>query len=321
MQPRRAGAHRDHLPHRRFGARALPRPLAAVGAQHLPARVEDVERHRVGRRLGQPEVDLCSRRRILGIGRVGTRRLHASKRSGVAMQDRRSRREELRVRARHLVRQLVQRREVVEDPEGASLRRDEQVAVLHPHVGDRDDREVELERRPVRAVIERDVHPELGPGVQQPLAVGVLAHHARRCAVGNAVGSGREQRPRRTIVIGLVDKRPEVAKEVARDRVVRRALAVRRRFELRRAAAVGGTLEVIARVVARRAHQTARGDVLPCLAVVTGDVERSVVGARPDDARLEHRLADRVDHREVLLARHVDRDRLAARRLLSLGRD
>ena len=43
---------------------------------------------------------------------------------------------------------LPQRRKVVENPEGASGRRGDQVALVHLEVGDRRDRQVQLEPRP-----------------------------------------------------------------------------------------------------------------------------------------------------------------------------
>ena len=48
---------------------------------------------------------------------------------------------------------------------------------------------------------------------------------------------------------------------------------------------------------------------VPAAAVVAGDVHGAVVGPRPDDARLQHRLLDVVEDGEVLFAGHVDGDR------------
>ncbi len=62
-------------------------------------------------------------------------------------------------------------------------------------------------------------------------------------------------------------------------------------------------------------RQVARSDVRPRAAVVARDVERTVVRARPDHARLVRRFRDRVQRAVKLLARHVARDRLAARAL------
>ncbi len=65
-----------------------PAPSLLYERSTFPLGVEDVERDRAGWRLGEPEIDLCPRRRVLRIGRVGARRLHPTKRSGVAMEDR-----------------------------------------------------------------------------------------------------------------------------------------------------------------------------------------------------------------------------------------
>src|SRR5437660_1025626 len=58
--------------------------------------------------------------------------------------------------------ELMQRREVVEDPERAALGRDDQVLVVHPDVVDGHVRQVELERLPVPAIVEGEEHAELG---------------------------------------------------------------------------------------------------------------------------------------------------------------
>ena len=62
-------------------------------------------------------------------------------------------------------------------------------------------------------------------------------------------------------------------------------------------------------------RQILRRDVRPRLAVVARDVERTVVGARPDHPALERRLGDRVERAVELLAGDVAGDRLAARAL------
>ena len=72
-------------------------------------------------------------------------------------------------------------------------------------------------RLPVRAVVEGDVHAELGAGVEQAGAVGIFAHHARRLVGGDAVLAVGEQRPRLAVVVGAVDVRREIAEQEAID--------------------------------------------------------------------------------------------------------
>ena len=71
---------------------------------------------------------------------------------------------------------LAQRRDVVEDPEAAAVRADDQVVVLDDEVADRRRRHVQPQRLPVVAVVERDVDLRLGAGEQQALALRILAH-------------------------------------------------------------------------------------------------------------------------------------------------
>ena len=164
--------------------------------------------------------------------------------------------------------------------------------------------QIELERLPVPAVVERDVHAELGAGVEQPLAVRVLAHHARRRVGGDAVLAVGQALPRLAVVVGPVDVRRVVAEQVPVDGVVRRARAVRRHVDERDAPALG---------------QVLRRHVRPRLAVVPRQVERAVVRAHPDHAGLVRRLRDRVQRAVELLAGDVAGDRLAADALAAGG--
>src|SRR5262249_55591711 len=145
---------------------------------------------------------------------------------------------------------------------------------------------------------------ELGAGVQQSLAVRILAHHAGRPILWDAVLAISQTLPRRAVVFRLVDVRLEIAEQVTIDRVVRAAFAVRRRLDVLHASAVG---------------QILRRDVLPTLAVVARDEERTVVRAGPDHARLELRLADRVERAIELLTGHIACDGFAAAALTARG--
>ncbi len=73
----------------------------------------------------------------------------------------------------HLGPQLVQR-QVVEDPERSALRGDDQVVVLDGQIGDRYERQVQLEALPAAALVEGDVHALFRARVEQalPLRVG-----------------------------------------------------------------------------------------------------------------------------------------------------
>ncbi len=65
-------------------------------------------------------------------------------------------------------------RHVIQDVETATLRREDQIVTVDEHVRDGRSWQVELERLPARAVIERRVESELRPGEQQALANRIL---------------------------------------------------------------------------------------------------------------------------------------------------
>src|SRR6266581_4090958 len=72
--------------------------------------------------------------------------------------ERRARLEQVQRLLRELRLHLVQRREIVEHPERAALRRHDEVIVFDGEISDRHERQVQLEALPVRAIIEADVH-------------------------------------------------------------------------------------------------------------------------------------------------------------------
>ena len=57
---------------------------------------------------------------------------------------------------------------------------EDQIAPMDPHVGNRGGRQVHLQALPARAVVERHEHAELGAGVEESLAGGVLSHDPHR---------------------------------------------------------------------------------------------------------------------------------------------
>ena len=91
------------------------------------------------------------------------------------------------------------------------------------HVGDRDIGHVQLERLPAGPVVERDEESELGPGIEQSLAVGILTHHPCRPVFRDTVGPVGQKRPALTVVIGPVEVGVVVTQEIPVDRVVCRS--------------------------------------------------------------------------------------------------
>ena len=71
----------------------------------------------------------------------------------------------MRRSARDFIADLMQRRDVIEEPERAALGGHDQVLAMHGNVGDRGEWQVELQRLPAPAIIERNVDAELGAGI------------------------------------------------------------------------------------------------------------------------------------------------------------
>ena len=116
-------------------------------------------------------------------------------------------------------RDLPQRRDVVEDPDAAPVRADDQVVVLDDEIAHRRRRHVQPQRLPVVAIVERHVDLRLGSGEEQPLALRILAHDADRRAAGNAVD---DLLPRLAAVVRAVDVRVHVVEPQRVHRRIRR---------------------------------------------------------------------------------------------------
>ena len=52
---------------------------------------------------------------------------------------------------------LTQRRQVIEHPEGATMRRDHEIIIFHDQVVDRRSRQIQLQRLPMRAVVKGNI--------------------------------------------------------------------------------------------------------------------------------------------------------------------
>src|SRR5439155_1117683 len=159
--------------------------LPAREAADQPARrVEDVEPHVLVLAL-EPVVDHRAARWVLPDGvyvRAAAERATAPVRAiGV------TRLEQVHALARDHAPQLAQRRDIVQNPERASVRRRDEVALLDREIVHRHDREVESERLPVRPVIERHPHAPLAAREQQAAACRVFAHHTHQLGRGDAL--------------------------------------------------------------------------------------------------------------------------------------
>ena len=299
------GVGAAQVPHEPVGARVARRPrlLVASGGSRRAARersdgapvgVEERERE-LARRVLQPVVDDHAVRRVLA-GVEQTLLLLAGRRLDLPVRiahradhavrdltarprlvavtairppaDRRPRGEQMRVGARDRAGHLVERREVVEDPERAAVGRDHQIGVLHDQVVDRRDRQVARQPLPRAAVVERHPDLRLGAAVEQPAAVRILADHPGELAIRQAVGDAL---PRASVVARLEQIRARVIELVASGGDVAGGRVVRRRLEDADQRPFGQV---------RRRHR------LPCPAAVAREMDEAVVGARPEHVAL-----------------------------------
>src|SRR5579884_372886 len=91
-----------------------------------------------------------------------------------------ARREEIDRGAAYLVVELAQGRNVVENPERASMCCHDEVTVLNHEIVDGNGGQVQLERLPGRAVVEGNSHARLCSREQQPAPLRVFANGARK---------------------------------------------------------------------------------------------------------------------------------------------
>ncbi len=162
------------------------------------------------------------------------------------------------------LRDLPQRRDVVENPDAAPVRADDEVVVFDDEIADRGRGHVQSQRLPVVAVVERHVDLRFGSGEEQALPLRILADDADGRAARNA---GDDLLPRLAAVVGPVDVRVHVVDPQRVDSRVRRQRIETSRIDDEHLHEVG---------------DLRRRDVGPVQAAVGGRVDHAVVGADPD---------------------------------------
>ena len=173
---------------------------------------------------------------------------------------------------------LAQRADPVQDPEPAPVGGDDEVVPVDLDVAHGDPRQVELQGLPALAVVERDVHAELGGGVEQAPPLGVLADRVDEVAVADA---GHDRLPAPAAVAGAVDVGPAVLEAVAVH------------------GDVGGPGVEVGGLdpgdLGPRGEGRGR-DVGPVGAAVGAAPDEAVVGADPQQPAVQRRRGDGVDH-------------------------
>ena len=205
--------------------------------------------------------------------------------------------------AKQGVGERAQGSQVVDDPDAAAVRAEDQVAGagLHDHVAHGDGREVVgFELRPVFAAIDAGPEAELGAHEEERRIQGVFADNVGVTA--QALLRAGDTGPGLAVISGAINPRVHVAEGVAVE------------------GGIGGARRKAARlhpvhpaVLGQAAH--VGDEVVPVLSAVAGELQVAIVGADPDEPGGERRLADRGDRGVHLGDRVVDRD---ATRLLLL---
>ena len=125
---------------------------------------------------------------------------------------------------RHGRAELPQHRKVVQHPDAAAIRADDQIVVMDGDVVVLRDGQVQHQRLPVVAVIERDVYRALRAGEQQTAPLGIRSHDVRERAARQRRRQSRDDlRPRLPIIARAVDGGGVVATIVCVERGVRGA--------------------------------------------------------------------------------------------------
>src|SRR6185437_14386557 len=194
---------------------------------------------------------------------------------------------------------LLEGRDVVHDPECASLGGRNEIAVANLKIGDRYHGKIGLQAFPFLSIVERDVCSSLRTGVKQTAAHGVCAHDAHLIAITDAV---HEPGPRATVISSLVDLWRPVTPLVAIVRHVRSARVERRYLDR----------------IHEAGAKSLRRDICPAVATITCELHQAVVGADPDGIRVARRWCDVIDSVVHLAARAFIGDRRAARTLVRL---
>ena len=125
------------------------RRIAVVRVDDRSFRIEDFDCHRSVGRARQIVFDRRPQRGRINSGAISVARF-----------------EEMCVGSAHLRRELMEGTDIVQDPKGPALRRDDQIVSMKFDVANGHVRQIQLERLPVRAVVERDEDAEFSSGVK-----------------------------------------------------------------------------------------------------------------------------------------------------------
>ena len=182
---------------------------------------------------------------------------------------------------RQLWRQLPERCDVVQHPEAAAVRGDDEIVevFLDGEPMHRRVRQSGLEREPVLPLVCREVHTVLGAEIEHALLDWIFAD-AVRVAVNALLNVAADRFPGLAVIGRFIHERIAVVDLVQVDGDVRGARVIPRRFDVTDGAP-------------GRQPRNVRRLVGPVRSRITCDLHLAVIGASPDDPLLLRRLRDR----------------------------
>ena len=177
---------------------------------------------------------------------------------------------------------LPQGGHIVHDPEATAMGCDHKIVAMHVDIAHGGDRQILLQRLPVRAIVERHEHAALRAGIKQAAAEGSSRTTLMKASSRNAP---IDARPAPAAIVRAIYIGGVIVETVAIDREISRVEIEMRQLD-------AGDL--------RPRRQRRRRDVLPVRALIVRAPDKAIVSADPERAGGERRRRDRIDHAAAL---------------------
>ena len=173
------------------------------------------------------------------------------------------------------------------------MRAHHQIVSVYHQIPHRSCRQIQLQRLPRIAIIERNVDGVFRPREKQSLPQRIFAHGIHRRIIGQSVGNFL---PGPAAIVRAVDVSVQIVEPQTVDRRVRRIRIEMRAVQLRHLAP---------RRQFRRRH------LRPVFSRVARQPDQTIVGACPDQIRVNRRRCQRINHSAMFAFRRIARDQPA----------
>jgi hypothetical protein len=174
--------------------------------------------------------------------------------------------------------ELPQRRDVVEDPETAAMGRHDEIVVLDDQIPHRTRRQIQSQRFPVGAVVERHINAFFRSGEEQTFAFRIFANCVYDLPGGYSV---HDLSPRFAAVVRRKNVRPQIVDPQRVDRCVSSVRVEMSGFDQR---------NLVPRGNMRWRH------IAPGFTAIGCEMNQTVIGAAPDPVCFERRRRNGVNH-------------------------